>query len=49
MRIRVKICGITDGAGLRSAAESGADCLGFVFAESERQGEKLTEFGSLRR
>ncbi len=37
MIVRVKICGVTDAAGADLAVEAGADCLGFVFAESERR------------
>ena len=33
----MKICGITDAAGVEIAAACGADCVGFVFAESERR------------
>ena len=36
MRVRVKICGITDPAGLESAVAAGADAVGFVLAESPR-------------
>lgn len=37
MRIRVKICGVTDVAGARAAVAAGADAVGFVFAESPRR------------
>ncbi len=37
MKIRVKICGVTDAAGAALAVDAGADWLGFVFARSERQ------------
>ena len=33
----VKICGLTDDAGLQAAVASGADAVGFVFAESSRR------------
>jgi phosphoribosylanthranilate isomerase len=33
MGVRVKICGMTDAAGIRSAAGAGADALGFVFCD----------------
>lgn len=37
MRISVKICGVTTPEDARSAAESGADYVGIVFARSPRQ------------
>ena len=37
MGIRVKICGVTDRDGATAAVVAGADCVGFVFAESERR------------
>jgi len=37
MRVRVKICGITDPAGVDAAVESGADAVGFVLADSPRR------------
>jgi len=37
MRVRVKICGVTDAAGIDAAVDAGADALGFVFAVSERR------------
>lgn len=37
MRLFVKICGITTPDAARSAAASGADAVGFVFAESSRR------------
>ena len=37
MRIRVKICGITDDSGLEAAARFGADAVGFVLSESPRR------------
>ncbi len=37
MRVRVKICGVTDIAGARVAVAAGADAVGFVFAPSPRQ------------
>lgn len=33
----VKICGLTERAGLEAAVEAGADAVGFVFAESARE------------
>jgi phosphoribosylanthranilate isomerase len=33
----VKICGLTDAAAVAAAVESGADAVGFVFAESARR------------
>lgn len=33
----VKICGLTDDAGLQAAVAAGADAVGFVFAESSRR------------
>lgn len=37
MRVRVKVCGMTDEAAVRAAASAGADAVGFVFAESPRR------------
>ncbi len=37
MRVRVKICGITDAAALDAAVDAGADAVGFVFASSPRE------------
>lgn len=39
MKVRVKICGLTEPAGVAAAAAAGADALGFVFAESPRRVE----------
>lgn len=36
MRIRVKICGVTNLEAVTAACDSGADAIGFVFAESPR-------------
>jgi phosphoribosylanthranilate isomerase len=36
-RVRIKICGIRDRAGLEAAVEAGADAVGLVLAESPRQ------------
>ena len=33
MSVRVKICGLTDAAGIGAAVEAGADAVGFVFYE----------------
>jgi phosphoribosylanthranilate isomerase len=35
--MKVKICGITDAQSALAAVESGADAIGFVFAESKRK------------
>jgi phosphoribosylanthranilate isomerase len=37
MRTRIKICGITDEAGLFGACDAGADAVGFVFASKSRR------------
>jgi phosphoribosylanthranilate isomerase len=37
MRVRVKICGVTDRAGIEAATAAGADAVGFVLAESPRR------------
>lgn len=37
MRVRVKICGIRDEAGLEAACAAGADAVGFVLAPSPRR------------
>jgi phosphoribosylanthranilate isomerase len=37
MRVRVKICGVTDIAGAQAAIAAGADAVGFVFAPSPRR------------
>lgn len=37
MRVRVKICGVTDRAGIEAAIAAGADAVGFVLAESPRR------------
>ncbi len=37
MRVRVKICGLCDEAGLEAACAAGADALGFVLAPSPRR------------
>ena len=37
MRVRVKICGITEPESLAAAVEAGADAVGFVMATSERR------------
>ncbi|MFE8702721.1 phosphoribosylanthranilate isomerase [Cytobacillus sp. FJAT-54145] len=42
--MKVKICGITDLESALTAIESGADALGFVFAESKRKIDPLTAF-----
>lgn len=39
MRVRVKICGITDPVALEAAVDAGADAIGFVMAASERRVE----------
>ncbi|MGH2405763.1 MAG: phosphoribosylanthranilate isomerase [bacterium] len=35
--VRIKICGVTDEAAARAAAEAGADAIGLIFAASRRQ------------
>jgi len=37
MRLRVKICGITDAAGIAAAVAADVDAVGFVFADSPRR------------
>ncbi len=37
MRVRVKICGLTEPDGIAAAVEAGADAVGFVFADSPRR------------
>ena len=37
MRVRVKICGITEPGALAAAVDAGADAVGFVMATSERR------------
>ena len=37
MRVRVKICGVTDAAGVEAAVAAGADAVGFVLADSPRR------------
>ncbi len=37
MRVRVKICGITEPEGLQAAVDAGADAVGFVMGTSERR------------
>ncbi len=37
MKVRIKICGLADEAGLEAACAAGADALGFVLAPSPRQ------------
>ena len=37
MSVLVKICGLRDASTVAAAIESGADAVGFVFAESPRQ------------
>jgi len=37
MRVRVKICGLTDAVAVRAAVDAGADAVGFVFADSVRR------------
>lgn len=37
MRVRVKICGLNDEAGLEAACAAGADAVGFVLAPSPRR------------
>lgn len=46
--VRVKICGITNLADARHAAECGADALGFIFAESPRRVDVRTALKIVR-
>ncbi len=43
MSVRVKICGLTDSAGVSAAIEAGADALGFVFYDKSPRNLGMNE------
>jgi phosphoribosylanthranilate isomerase len=47
--VKVKICGITNYEDAMFAAESGADALGFIFADSPRKIEQVTARNIIRK
>src|SRR5437016_414178 len=49
MDVKIKICGITNIADARAAAEAGADALGFVFVEQSPRAISLAEAAQIAR